>query len=104
MAVQARLWSAPEHDVAERDEPLLGRAEAQLRLLRAGGVAVQIVLDDVAGSAVQLVRVQRDVAVCAPRPRLRDRELAFRRTAGRQAPERLPCRVAGTLEIDRHYG
>src|SRR5215831_13338026 len=98
MAVQARLCSAPEHDVAERDEPLFGRAEAQLRLLRARRVAVQIVLDDVAGAAVELVRVQRDVAVGAPRPRLRDRELAFRGAAFCEPPERLPGRVPGALE------
>ena len=37
-------------------EPLLGRPEEQLGLLRARGVAVELVLDDVAGAAVQLVR------------------------------------------------
>src|SRR5438105_14086574 len=104
MAMQAPARSASiasEHDVAERDEPLLGRPEAQLGLLRARGVAVEIVLDDVAGTAVQLVCVQRDVAVGAARPRLRDRELPLRGTAGGGPPERLPRRVPGSLDVDR---
>src|SRR5690349_17354191 len=100
MVVQARPRSASvasEHYVAECDEPLLGRAEAQLRLLGARRIAMQVVLDDVAGAAVELVRVQRDVAVRAPRPRLRDRELALGGAAFCEPPERLPGRVPGAL-------
>src|SRR5439155_498503 len=41
--------------VGERLEPLLGRAEAQLGLLGARRVAVQLVLDHVARAAVELV-------------------------------------------------
>ena len=84
--------------------PLLGRAEEQLGLLGAQRVPMQHVLDDVAGAAVELVRRDRDVAVGARRPRLRDRDLALGRLALAEAPERLARDVARALELDRHDG
>src|SRR5438132_9190848 len=89
--------------VGERLEPFLGRAEAQLGLLGARRVAVQLVLDHVARAAVELVGGERRLAVGAARPRLRDRDLACRRQALRQPPERLASHVPRALELDRHH-
>src|SRR5436190_377962 len=90
--------------VGERLEPLLGRAEAQLGLLGARRVAVQLVLDHVARAAVELVGGERRLAVGAARPRLRDRDLARRRQPLGEAPERLAGHVPRSLELDRHHG
>src|SRR5437773_2850065 len=53
--------------VGARLEPVLGRAEAQLGLLGARRVAVQLVLDHVARAAVELVGGERRLAVGAAR-------------------------------------
>ena len=53
---------------------------------------MELVLDHVARAPVKLVRREGDVAVGAPRPGLRDRELAIRGAALGQTPERLPRR------------
>src|SRR5437667_2944990 len=85
-------------------EPLLGRAEAQLRLLGARRVAVQVVVDDIACAAVELVCGERDAHVGASRPRFRDRDLALGGEPLRKPPERLARHVARALELDRHAG
>src|SRR5438876_127938 len=85
-------------------EPLLGRAEAQLRLLGARRVAVQVVVDDIACAAVELVCGERDAHVGASRPRFRDRDLALGGEPLRKPPERLARHVARPLELDRHAG
>src|SRR5262245_33745804 len=56
--------------VGEILEPLLRRPEEKLRLLRVQRVPVQRMLDDVARSAMELVREQRDLAVGPGRPGL----------------------------------
>src|SRR5439155_15253789 len=85
-------------------EPLLGRPEAQLRLLGARRVAVQVVVDDVARAAVELVSGERDADVGASRPRLGDRDLALRGLPLGEPPERLARHVARALELHRHAG
>src|SRR5437870_1210349 len=85
-------------------EPLLGRTEAQLRSLGPRRVAVQVVVDDIARAAVELVRGERDAHVGASRPRLGDRDLALRGEPVRETPERLARHVARALELDRHAG
>src|SRR5207253_10306336 len=85
-------------------EPLLGRAEAQLRLLGPRRVAVQVVVDDIARAAVELVRGERDAHVGTSRPRLRDRDLALGGEPLGEPPERLARHVARALELDRHAG
>src|SRR5207249_8837892 len=93
--------TAPTREVFQ---PLLGGAEAELGLLGACRVAVQVVVDDVTGTAVQLVRRERDAHIGAPRPRFRDRDLPLGREALGEPPECLARHVAGAFELDRHAG
>src|SRR5437667_11914209 len=79
-------------------EPLLGRPEAQLRLLGARRVAVQVVVDDVARATVQLVCGERDAHVGASGPRLGDRDLALRPQPPGEPPERPARHVARAFE------
>src|SRR5207249_2224973 len=78
-------------------EPLLGRTEAQLRLFGPRRVAVQVVIDDIARAAVELVRGERDAHVGASRPRLRDRDLALGGEPLGEPPERLARHVASAV-------
>src|SRR5437879_13808775 len=102
LLARARPVAREPELVGERLEPFLGRPETQLGLLGARRVAVQLVLDHVAGAAVELVGGERRLAVGAPGPRFRDRDLARGRQALGEAPERLAGPRPGTPELGRH--
>src|SRR5262245_44144781 len=84
-------------------EPHLRRSEEELRLLGAQRVTVQRMLDDVAGSAVQLMREQGDLAVRTGRPGLRYGDLPVGRAVVRETPQRLARDVPGAFQLDRHH-
>src|SRR5215813_231322 len=66
-------------------------------------MTMQLVLDDVAGTAVELVGEQRDVAIGPARPGLCYGDLTVAGLPIGQSPQCLPGHVPGALEIDRHH-
>src|SRR5439155_762714 len=95
--------------VGERLEPLLGRAEAQLGLLGARRVAVQLVLDHVARAADHVGAEQRG----EPRAQRREARPGGARAARERAPRQphvlqadgaLPVLAEGLLRPDAHAG